>query len=102
MAAILAARAPRGWSVRDLGVLRRLRCRTRLAERADTALLQQRHHAQKHLGGHQRVAERRVPSHHADAEARGDGLETVAFSLRLDHLREQQRVEDGLVELYPD
>ena len=43
----------------------------------DSALLQQRDHAQEDLAGHQGVAERGVPAQHGHTEASGDRLERV-------------------------
>ena len=47
-----------------------------------------------------RVAQRGVAAEHRHAEARGDGLEPVRCLLRMDHRRQQQRVEHRLLEAH--
>ena len=69
-------------SVLEPGVVRLLCRRARCAERADAALGQHRNETQEHLGGDERVAERRVPSDHVHAQPRGDLLEAVRRLLR--------------------
>src|SRR5260221_710175 len=79
-------------------VLRRL---ARFAEGADSLFGEQRDHAQEHLTGHDRIAERRMPPDRVDAHPFGDRFERMGVEIGMDHGREQQRVEYRLREAHP-
>src|SRR5512134_4012615 len=64
-------------SVADSGMEGLFRCFARLAQRNDAALGEQWNHTEEYLAGDDRVAERGVAARHADAEARGNGLQLV-------------------------
>ena len=72
--------------------------RQQFREAGNTALFQALDLPDEDGGGDERVAERAVPPQEADAEAGGDGVERMIGLGWIDEGRDQQGVEDRLLE----
>ena len=70
---------------------------TRLAERVDALLGEQRDQLHEYVGSDHRVAKRRVAAEHGNVESFGDRLDLVRLLLRVNERRQQQGVEHRLV-----